>query len=56
VSLEKLLANGDVFHRHHPVARLVLRNRVEEKGRVAVIDAPEEPRDVKTQIHLIRVR
>ena len=44
--LKELLTDGHVLHRHEPVARLVLSDRVDEIRRVSVVDAPEERRKV----------
>jgi hypothetical protein len=47
MSLEELLADSDVLHGDDSVARVELRDRIEEIRRVAVIDAPEKPGNVQ---------
>ncbi len=44
--LKEFLTDRHVLHRHEPVARLVLSDRVDEIRRVSVVDAPEERRKV----------
>ena len=40
--LKEILAHGHVFHRHEPVPRFVLNDRVDQIRRVSIIDAPEQ--------------
>ena len=52
VSLEEFFVDGDVLDRHEPPARLVLGDRVDEKRRIAVVNASEERRKVEGHAHM----
>src|SRR5687768_12953833 len=47
MTLEKFFVDGDVLDRHEPVARLVVSHRVDQEGRIAIVNAVEQRWEIK---------
>jgi hypothetical protein len=45
MTLKELLVDGHVLDRHHPLAGLVLGDRVDQQRRIAITEAVEDARD-----------